>query len=96
MSDIEKKPVFMVASSVNGPPVVTVGITRGCFESMLADRETRTLDLQVIGLPFRLMLFAGETHDACIKELHDAAAKANIPVLDMRRTDFSGRPKEDA
>lgn len=85
----EEKIVFGVGDlERGGAPVVTVGLPRGAWLYM-RDGKTHTLDLERIGIPFRLMMFGCETHVQGIELLKGACAASATPVKDLRGLDVS-------
>lgn len=85
--DKEQKMAFAVQMT-DDVPLMTIGVPQAAWDYM-KDGKTHTFDLTPMGVPLKLMIFGGESHDAVTKTLFEAASKAGIVVNDMRRTDFS-------
>jgi hypothetical protein len=85
--NIEQKIVFALSPSDIGP-ILTLGIPKAAWEYM-KDGQTHHFDLTSIGIPVKLMLFGGESHDAIMRTLEKAAAAQGAAVLDERQRDFS-------
>lgn len=83
----DEQVAFMVGMT-DAEPVVMLGIPPGAWEYMKGG-HTHTFDLSKIGLPFKILLFGAESHDAAMKTLLDYAKKTGIPVNDQRGKDFS-------
>lgn len=90
MADIDKRCIFAISHAGTGDniPVLVVGIPEECYD-VLRSGLTQTMDLTMVGLPIKLVLFGGKDHTEC-KRLLDLSAAANgETVLDERRRDFS-------
>jgi hypothetical protein len=55
----------------------------------MKDSKTHNLDLKRIGLPGKVMLYGGDSHTHCIKMIEGHMAKEGVPILDLRREDFT-------
>jgi hypothetical protein len=87
MSPRDDKIVFAVSQTDQGP-LIAVGIPRGAFEAMLNENKTHHFDLEALGLPFKLLMFGGETHEACMAEFQEAAKQSGAAIMDRRNQDM--------
>ena len=89
ISTLEEKLVFCMSPTSDGKgPIITLGMSEACW-SYMKDGSTHNLDLTSIGVPLRLILMRGESHDAIMKEIQDGAKKAGVTLVDERnRKDF--------
>lgn len=87
---IEQKIVFAAGAGEAGP-MILMGIPAGAWDYM-KDGRVHHFDLGPVGIPVRLMLFGGASHDACMALLQQALARSGSAYLDLRREDFGIRP----
>jgi hypothetical protein len=76
----------------DGVPVLLVGVPAGAWEYM-KDGKTHHFDLTRIGIPIKMMFFGAADHGAAMKLMEDAQRASNTPALDLRREDFSIKPR---
>jgi hypothetical protein len=84
----ENQVVFMKAETLEGTPVIVLGVTREAWVYM-KDGKTHTFDFTTAGLPMKLVMFGAKDHAEAMKFLEDSAKAANVPILDERRKDWS-------
>lgn len=91
---VEDKVVFGLCpdGQGDGVPLLLLGVPRGAWNYM-RDGKTHTFDLTRVGLPVKLILFGATDHASAkaVIEAHNAGLGA--PTLDLRRDDFSIRPR---
>lgn len=93
MSTIEEKLIFGLSNDAEGNAIVLVGVPAAAWEYM-KDGKTHTIDFTKVGLPLRLIVYGGITHDEVKSAVDQYNAKHNIAALDLRREDFSIPPKD--
>jgi hypothetical protein len=86
MTNIDNKVVFYLGQGKNGPALI-IGIPKKAYEGM--KDATQTLDLNKIGMPLQVILYAEETHADCKKLIENYAKSIGTSILDLRREDFS-------
>lgn len=81
--------VFSVVTTTDGlPPIIAIGITPKAWAD-LQNEQTRTFDLQQIGVPIRIMLFGCASKERGIEILQQAAAANGVELEDRRSQDVS-------
>lgn len=86
---IDRRLVFAVSpSDVRGVATLLVGVPAGAWDHV-KDGKTAGFDLSRIGIPFQLIMFGAETHDAAMKMLEQFASASGVALLDERRRDFA-------
>ena len=81
--DIDEKPVFMLAGGGSEGPIFVMGIPAKCWEYM-KDGKTSTYDLTRVGMPIKIMLFGGDTHESIIRDFQKWADEHGAAFTDMR------------
>lgn len=90
MVPVDKRMVFAVGDlGRNGEQALLLGIPAAVWDEIKGGAISHDLDLTVLGIPLKLVLFGGADHSACLKVIEEAARKHGVPLLDERRKDFS-------
>jgi len=76
----------------DGIPMLLLGVPTAAWEYM-KDGKTHMFDLTRAGLPIKLVIFGSETHDDAMKVLNQVIGERGQAYVDMRREDFSIKPK---
>jgi len=84
---VEQKAVFSVGTTDN-EPVLMIGVSRTCFDFMIKENVTSTIDLTKLDIPLKVVIYAGEGHSDVMGVVEAAAKKQGLAISDRRREDF--------
>lgn len=87
---IEEKLVFGLSPRSDGGADLLLGLPAGAWD-YCKDGKTHTLDLSSLGIPIRLMVYGGPSHDACKAIIDEHNRRLGIASSDERRKDYSIR-----
>ena len=94
MSNIDKKPVFMLGTAGDGKPILIFGVPETAY-TPVPSGHSFDFDFSSIGRPMYAMVFKGADHADCMRQIEDIAKKMGVPLLDERRKNFSFMEKKD-
>ena len=77
----EEQIVFMMAQTLEGVPVVVLGLPEAAWEYM-KDGKTHTFDFTKVNVPLMLVAFGGKSRETIIEELRSKGAQWGISIKD--------------
>lgn len=94
MSEIDKKPIFLLAPTADGKPLLMFIVPETAYNDA-PNGWSFPFDLTAVGLPIRVSIVKAKDHADGMAQIEAIAKQKGIPILDQRRKDFSGEGQDN-
>ena len=92
----EEQIVFLLGppAKERDPPPLVFGISDAAWAYMQGGLS-HDFDFRGVGVNLQALIFRGTDHADIMRQMEEAASRANVPIVDERRRDFSVKDRED-